>query len=708
MKIKMFVKLMLSLQLAITLSFYAQAQEWTEEYGPLIKTTWDQESPYNNECPTVDGVRVKAGCVTISSAQVLNYYKVCNAIDIEGHHSIYSNAQSPYFSNVTATETGEEFDYSYSYTPDFDKISTDTAELAKFIMGVALAQYCYFDVQGSMTSYWTQSGAFTNTFGYDSELCEDADDVLSFIIKNIKQNKPIIVSDSSMKHSYIFDGYRNNGTNEQMHINFGWGGYMDDWYELSSIRPEVLVAILVYPSSENSIKMQENPVLCHVKGIDNDYDKTFVPEDIFDTDDHTVQIELMPGTYSYWFEYADGTTIAPVLKGDINLVYDNNLLLSRTFKREPAQFVVKHECNVMFVHSIPMGYIDVQGWNFIDPEFRNYGTQVVLSDGKHDMEYDEQNECYFYNVEIEPGQTEIGFYIPKLDKYLGPDMDKNYISLKYEVEEGTLPSLNYNWETEYNTDKIKINLNSEATFGEKNIPIEKVTLRVCVNKYKFISVDDINFTTDSMTMKVNMENITYYSSTDRFEGYLTLLYNGEPLYNYYVRYDDVTYVDTVVNGKKIATFTYNKLSASIELEMVIDVAPCTLGEELCYKEAYIKSGETIFEYLSFEEIEVSGFDNSVIGEQQVTFTCLGMQTTATVCVLGSYEAVQEQLPTHVVWISGKTIHVEGIASNVAVYDVLGHCVAVSNNESDHVQINVPQQGIYIVKVGNEAKRVMVQ
>ena len=42
--------------------------------APLVKTQWNQGSPYNNYCPIYNGSRSVTGCVATAMAQVMKYY----------------------------------------------------------------------------------------------------------------------------------------------------------------------------------------------------------------------------------------------------------------------------------------------------------------------------------------------------------------------------------------------------------------------------------------------------------------------------------------------------------------------------------------------------------------------------------------------------------------------------------------------------------
>lgn len=55
---------------------------------------------------------------------------------------------------------------------------------------------------------------------------------------------------------------------------------------------------------------------------------------------------------------------------------------------------------------------------------------------------------------------------------------------------------------------------------------------------------------------------------------------------------------------------------------------------------------------------------------------------------------------------GNTIVIENADAEIRVYDVMGHLVTISNDENAEIRIN--DTGVYIVKVGNIVKRVMIQ
>ena len=69
---------------------------------PLITTSWDQGAPYNDLIPTINGVHVPAGCSTISTAQVVNYYRYMKPWTVS-YDQTYSDSGVMEHNNITSS-----------------------------------------------------------------------------------------------------------------------------------------------------------------------------------------------------------------------------------------------------------------------------------------------------------------------------------------------------------------------------------------------------------------------------------------------------------------------------------------------------------------------------------------------------------------------------------------------------------------------------
>lgn len=394
---------------------------------PLITTQWDQGEPYNQAFPTVNGEPTLVGCSTIATAQVLNYYRHCNDLELQGRNQAFRELTSPYFYDMETTFEGTFYNYTYTFKPDFDEINSDPAKLSRFLFGIALAQHAYFDVDGTMTSIYTQRGALDNVFGYDYDLYENAKTIEDSIIASLQRQRPLIVSGNNdvAGHSFNIDGYKDG----KLHINYGWGGYCDGWYELSEcFFQENLKAVSAYPSDGTRVKMQFIPASIHIEGVDNNYNATFKMEPAWEgavsyTPEDLVSLE--PGQYTFYFIYPDGSTIAPYLEDFRPLSKMHESVISYgKYISSPALFNVDYKCLVNFWHAPEMGYIQVLAQNFEDPEFQNYTVSLMIDGQTRPMTLGKSDPVYrSYNfndtVDLTPGLHEFKFFIAQNDTTIG-------------------------------------------------------------------------------------------------------------------------------------------------------------------------------------------------------------------------------------------------------------------------------------------------
>lgn len=329
-------------------------------YGPLLKTQWNQTSPFNDDCPTVNGEHVVTGCSTISTAQVLNYYGYCNPINVSGANSAkHSNISSSYFTSVDGTD----YEYVYSYTPDFSKISCDDFELAKFIVGVAFAQKANFGLSATSTKNSKQKAALRGVFGYDYDSCSITDlNSNSWIEKAIKKGCPVIISGGNSEgnyHSFVIDGYGFNGF--EYHVNYGWGGNGDCWCSETQYPYDINI-VIPRPNVRNATYLQQTPKYLVITGNGGDKKISMLQDD-----DNTLlykqgeQVMLTSGTYNFFFEYSDGSKVAPYTTSSITLNNSNRKFVrTGNFVSTTATIELTNSYAVDFYHDISNGEIRLE------------------------------------------------------------------------------------------------------------------------------------------------------------------------------------------------------------------------------------------------------------------------------------------------------------------------------------------------------------
>jgi surface protein len=211
---------------------------------PLIHTQWNQQGPYNYRCPDGNGKeyyetdysasnRCYTGCVATAMAQVMNYWQwpeSCPAL------KAYSTESMDVKSLRATTFKWEMMKYSYKYN--------ETGEAANAV--AELMRYCG---QAVHMNYGTDESSaslsrevMVNTFNYSPNIVGirrnsyKLSDWEEIIYNELAEGRPVLYSgrNSSSGHAFVIDGYSSNGL---FHINWGWGGYQDDYFVLSIADP---------------------------------------------------------------------------------------------------------------------------------------------------------------------------------------------------------------------------------------------------------------------------------------------------------------------------------------------------------------------------------------------------------------------------------------------------------------------------------------
>lgn len=206
--------------------------------APLVKTHWDQGSPYNDNCPEYESDnKAVTGCVATAMAQVMKYHEYANMTgDIPGYDTDFQGSSCIAVSTLTATS----FDWG-NMLNDYTNSATDTQKSAV----AKLMQYCGASVKmhyGSVSySNTTQVVTALKTyFGYNSTAqmavrsLYTYNEWIELIYNELKQNRPVVYGGQSSGggHEFVCDGYQGE---DYFHINWGWGGMSDNYFKLSAL-----------------------------------------------------------------------------------------------------------------------------------------------------------------------------------------------------------------------------------------------------------------------------------------------------------------------------------------------------------------------------------------------------------------------------------------------------------------------------------------
>ena len=210
---------------------------------PLLKTKWYQLEPYNLLSPLSNGRRTPTGCTATAMAQVMYYHQWPQeaTAPIPGYTAQYTLIDDKIkLEDLPATTLKWNL-----MLPTYSTGSPGTEEQRQAV--AELMRYCG---QSIVMKYGRQSGAdpafvvaaLRRCFGYSKSirLAMRSDYTLTewkkLIWNELNQKRPVIMTAYSLEdgHTFVIDGY---DCKDKFHVNWGWSGKDDDYYDLDDMNP---------------------------------------------------------------------------------------------------------------------------------------------------------------------------------------------------------------------------------------------------------------------------------------------------------------------------------------------------------------------------------------------------------------------------------------------------------------------------------------
>lgn len=183
--------------------------------APLVKTTWDQGAPYNNDCPKSGDQTTYTGCVATAMAQLMNYFKYPEKGT--GTVSVTFNNQTLSMNLATTTLNWANMLDSYPTATSGTLTQRRAVSTLMKACGYSVDMSYGTSASGAVTSEVVS--ALVNNFNYDPG-CSWADrsyysrdDWHNLIYNNLKNCGPVLYSGRSTDggHAFICDGYSDDG-----------------------------------------------------------------------------------------------------------------------------------------------------------------------------------------------------------------------------------------------------------------------------------------------------------------------------------------------------------------------------------------------------------------------------------------------------------------------------------------------------------------
>lgn len=207
---------------------------------PLVTTKWNQDAPFNNFAPeyTDDNnntQRCATGCAATAMAQIMKFHNWPE--QGVGHYSYEHQS----FGTISSNFSEHVYDWTNMIdrynNGEYSNMQADAVALLMKDCGVSLNMN-YGPVSGaSIYSYYP---AFKNYFRYTSRTinrsgCETAE-FTKIITDELQEGRPLIYCGTGEDggHAFVVDGY---DTNYFLHVNWGWGGYSDGYFDMNYMDP---------------------------------------------------------------------------------------------------------------------------------------------------------------------------------------------------------------------------------------------------------------------------------------------------------------------------------------------------------------------------------------------------------------------------------------------------------------------------------------
>lgn len=227
----------------------ASVNNATPVVEPLVTTRWNQGEPYNLLCPydSSVGVTCPTGCAATSMAQLINYHEwPVQGKGTKSYNSSYGRFTVDFSKSVYDWANMKDRYESY-YDEDKNIVNewtdTEANAVAKLMYDCGVALEMTYGPYSSGAADTEMPLALCNYFNYHADLItrdgHTVDEFLARIKEELDNSRPLVFNGqgSGGGHSYIVDGY---DSNDYLHVNWGWGGISDGYFNVSYMNPDDL------------------------------------------------------------------------------------------------------------------------------------------------------------------------------------------------------------------------------------------------------------------------------------------------------------------------------------------------------------------------------------------------------------------------------------------------------------------------------------
>lgn len=212
----------------------------------LETADWNQDAPYNDKCPMLDGERTVTGCVATAIAIIMKYHEWPDCG--EGTASSYSyTAANGKTQTIPSLTLGHPYNWSNMpliYDQSASAESEQEVATLMYDCGV-ISQATYNVASTGGTGALTQNAVkgMIDHMKYDKgaqilyRSWYSDSEWHKMLKEELNAHRPVLYGGANAKnegHQFVLDGYT---TNNYFSVNWGWGGYSNGYFLLSGLDP---------------------------------------------------------------------------------------------------------------------------------------------------------------------------------------------------------------------------------------------------------------------------------------------------------------------------------------------------------------------------------------------------------------------------------------------------------------------------------------
>jgi hypothetical protein len=204
--------------------------------APLITSNWNQDAPYNEQCPADPagpGGHAYAGCVPTCMGQLMYYYRWPDTGT--GSYSYYDSTYGTLSARFDTTH--------YDWSGMADIATGSNPEIARLLFHLGVSCDLVYGPGGSGMYNHKAAYSLRTFFKYSPQtqyVFRDSTGMNwdSILVAHLDRNMPMYYAGWSVPningHAFVCDGYQDTA---YFHFNFGWSGQNNGYYFTGNLTP---------------------------------------------------------------------------------------------------------------------------------------------------------------------------------------------------------------------------------------------------------------------------------------------------------------------------------------------------------------------------------------------------------------------------------------------------------------------------------------